>query len=93
VKHLQNKRTEKLFLRKIEKRETLQWNEKKIGNFFGILQKCHIVVEAYNNTWVLERSVATPSTIPGTDVMILKIFSTKNVAKKLAFLTQNKAKF
>jgi hypothetical protein len=30
---------------------------------------------------------------PGTDVMIIKIFSPKNLAKKLAFLTQNKAKF
>jgi hypothetical protein len=30
---------------------------------------------------------------PGTDVMILKIFSPKNSAKKLAFLTHNKAKF
>jgi hypothetical protein len=30
---------------------------------------------------------------PGTDVMILKIFSPKNLAKKLAFFTQNKAKF
>jgi hypothetical protein len=29
---------------------------------------------------------------PGTDVMILKIFSPKNLAKKLTFLTQNKAK-
>jgi hypothetical protein len=29
---------------------------------------------------------------PGTDVMILKIFSPKNLAKKSAFLTQNKAK-
>jgi hypothetical protein len=28
----------------------------------------------------------------GTDVMILKIFSPKILAKKLAFLTQNKAK-
>jgi hypothetical protein len=28
----------------------------------------------------------------GTDVMILKIFSPKNWAKNLAFLTQNKAK-
>jgi hypothetical protein len=28
----------------------------------------------------------------GTDVMIFKIFSPKNLAKKLAFLTQNKAK-
>jgi hypothetical protein len=31
-------------------------------------------------------------TVPRTDVMILKIFSPKNSAKKLAFLTQNKAK-
>jgi hypothetical protein len=30
--------------------------------------------------------------IPGTDVMIFKIFSPKISAKKLAFLTQNKAK-
>jgi hypothetical protein len=29
---------------------------------------------------------------PGTDVMILKIFSPKKIAKKMAFLTQNKAK-
>jgi fatty acid-binding protein DegV len=29
---------------------------------------------------------------PGTDVMILKIFSPKKSAKKLASLTQNKAK-
>jgi hypothetical protein len=29
----------------------------------------------------------------GTDVMIFKIFSPKNSAKKLAFLTQNKAEF
>jgi hypothetical protein len=28
----------------------------------------------------------------GTDVMIFKIFSPKKIAKKLAFLTQNKAK-
>jgi hypothetical protein len=32
------------------------------------------------------------SMLPGTDVMIFKIFSPKNSAKKLAFLTQNKAK-
>jgi hypothetical protein len=29
---------------------------------------------------------------PGTDVMIFKLFSPKNSAKKLAFLTQNKGK-
>jgi hypothetical protein len=32
------------------------------------------------------------SRFPGTVVMIFKIFSLKNSAKKLAFLTQNKAK-
>jgi hypothetical protein len=31
--------------------------------------------------------------IPGTDVVIFKIFSPENLAKQLAFLTQNKAKF
>jgi hypothetical protein len=31
--------------------------------------------------------------IPGTNVMILKIFLPKNSAKKLAVLSQNKAKF
>jgi hypothetical protein len=31
------------------------------------------------------------SIVPGTDVMILKMFSPKNSAKKLAFLIQNKA--
>jgi hypothetical protein len=30
--------------------------------------------------------------VSGTDVMIFKIFSPKKIAKKLAFLTQNKAK-
>jgi hypothetical protein len=30
--------------------------------------------------------------LPGTDVMIFKIFSPKNLAKKLAFFAQNKAK-
>jgi hypothetical protein len=29
----------------------------------------------------------------GANVMIFKIFSPKNFAKKLAFLTENKAKF
>jgi hypothetical protein len=29
----------------------------------------------------------------GADVMIFKIFSPKNFAKKMAFLTRNKAKF
>jgi hypothetical protein len=30
--------------------------------------------------------------VPGTDVVILKIFSPKNFAKRLAFFAQNKAK-
>jgi hypothetical protein len=29
---------------------------------------------------------------PGTDVMIFEMFSPKKIAKKLAFLTRNKAK-
>jgi hypothetical protein len=29
----------------------------------------------------------------GSDVMIFKIFSPKNLAKKMAFLTKNKGKF
>jgi hypothetical protein len=33
-----------------------------------------------------------PSRQSGTDVMIFEIFSPKNSAKNLAFLTQNKAK-
>jgi hypothetical protein len=40
-----------------------------------------------------KRQTAGPSPgWPGTDVMIFKIFSAKNSAKKWAFLTQNKAK-
>jgi hypothetical protein len=41
-------------------------------------------------------SSQSPSVIvsgSGTDVMILKIFTAKNSAKKLAFLTENKANF
>jgi hypothetical protein len=34
----------------------------------------------------------TRKTRTGTDVMIFKIFLPKNSAKKMAFLTQNKAK-
>jgi hypothetical protein len=34
-----------------------------------------------------------PSGKPGTDVMIFEILSPKNLAKKLAFLIQSKAKF
>jgi hypothetical protein len=37
-------------------------------------------------------SICNCATKTGTDVMILKIFSQKKIAKKLAFLTQNKAK-
>jgi hypothetical protein len=32
-----------------------------------------------------------PNSEPGTDVVIFKIFSLKNFAKKLAFFTRNKA--
>jgi hypothetical protein len=43
--------------------------------------------------FIVSRWWASATLKPGTDVMILKIFSPKNLAKKLAFLTQNKAKF
>jgi hypothetical protein len=39
-----------------------------------------------------EKQIAITYINPGTDVMILKIFSPKNSATKLAFLTKNKAK-
>jgi hypothetical protein len=45
-------------------------------------------------TSILKRKRKEPFLqFPGTDVMIFKIFSPKNSAKKLAFLNQNKAKF
>jgi hypothetical protein len=40
---------------------------------------------------IIEQLIMTPRKA-GTDVMILKIFSPKNSAQKLEFLTQNKAK-
>jgi hypothetical protein len=45
----------------------------------------------YIHTYIL--NTGCTARWPGTDVMILKIFSPKIFAKKLAFLTQNKAKF
>jgi hypothetical protein len=36
---------------------------------------------------------ALDSVIPGTDVMIFKIFSPKKIAKKLAFFAQTNASF
>jgi hypothetical protein len=44
-------------------------------------------------TYILRHFFTKSSRHPGTDVMILKIFSPKKSAKKLSFLTQNKAKF
>jgi hypothetical protein len=41
----------------------------------------------------IEAKILKKIQVPGTDVMIFKIFSPKNLAKKLEFLTQNKAKF
>jgi hypothetical protein len=41
---------------------------------------------------ILGKIFTNPSGHPGTDVTILKIFSPKNSAKQLAFLTQNKGK-
>jgi hypothetical protein len=41
-----------------------------------------------------KKNAGLPSArVTGTDVMILKIFLPKNLAKILAFLTQNKASF
>jgi hypothetical protein len=40
-----------------------------------------------------QRRLAEDQVGPGTDVMILKMFSPKNSAKKLALLTRNNAKF
>jgi hypothetical protein len=40
----------------------------------------------------LSLKLAIVGLAPGADVMIFKIFSPKNSAKKLTFLTQNKAK-
>jgi hypothetical protein len=40
----------------------------------------------------LNHSANGETLFPGTDIMIFKIFSPKNSAKKLAFLMQNKAK-
>jgi hypothetical protein len=42
-----------------------------------------------NGKWV---TAGSGKTFQVADVMILKIFSSKNSAKKFAFLTQNKAK-
>jgi hypothetical protein len=47
----------------------------------------------YGTGLLLLTSTLTAIWLPGTDVMIFYIFSPKNFAKKLAFLTQNEAKF
>jgi hypothetical protein len=47
---------------------------------------------AYYNAGVVAVNFKIVGLAPGTDVMILKIFSPKNSAKKMAFLTQNKGK-
>jgi hypothetical protein len=48
--------------------------------------RCILTKEGH---WGLGTGKLTPT---GTDVMIFKIFSPKNSAKKMAFLTKNKAK-
>jgi hypothetical protein len=57
-----------------------------LGNVIIVLRS--LSPGSFIKTYVQEFS----SGCPETDVMILKIFSPKISAKKLAFLTQNKAK-
>jgi hypothetical protein len=57
--------------------------EKKVSGKFS-----KFLTEAFLS---LEAGASRGSWQPGTDVMILKIFSPNFSAKKLAFLTQNKA--
>jgi hypothetical protein len=51
---------------------------------------CKFLKTAYVNKTIPQCAKFAQS---GTDGMIFKIFSPKKFAKKLAFLTQNKAKF
>jgi hypothetical protein len=48
---------------------------------------------AYCNACVVVDNCEAVCLAPGTDVMIFEILLPKNLAKILAFLTQNKAKF
>jgi hypothetical protein len=52
-----------------------------------------VVLQDQSPAWSAEYGTTILCRSPGTDVMILIIFSPKNLAKKLPFLTQNKAKF
>jgi hypothetical protein len=64
----------------------------------GIIKKCQILLpnilaKIFSKSWHWSRVEKCLKTLrPGIDVMIFKIFSPKNSAKKLAFFTQNKAK-
>jgi hypothetical protein len=53
---------------------------KFVDNYFSSILSLKIIASQINGQ-------------TGTDVMIFKIFSPENLAKKLAFLTQTKAKF
>jgi hypothetical protein len=61
------------------------WSTYIFSPLFRCATKSHKFAPAYK----IRPSAPTNT---GTDVMIFKIFSPKNVAKKLAFFAQNKAK-
>jgi hypothetical protein len=68
----------------------------KRNNFRQKLAKSHKIVIITSNpgkNYSIKTLLKMSGTTAGTDVLIFKIFSPKNSAKKLAFLSQNKAKF
>jgi hypothetical protein len=64
--------------------------------FGQLLPKVHIICSFLQNNllgFLLGEFSANPSGQPGTDVLIFKIFSPKNLAKILAFFAQTTASF
>jgi hypothetical protein len=75
-------------------REKVNW---KTLHFLFVFVLCiflcifvHFCFPRLPPTYVLVDTGMISCIFPGTDVMIFKIFSPKKIAKKLAFLTQNK---